>query len=279
MSSPYPAHSPSDSYGTIAVFGGVYNNHLALEAVINDARAAGAEQIFCLGDIGGFGPNPDRAFPILQRERIPTMQGNYDDSIGNRLDDCQCGYVDPRDNHFANISYTYTLANTSDRNKDWLRDLPTEFQLKDFGGLRVLMAHGSPRRVNEFLWASTTPEPFIRRLLDTFETDLVLVTHTGIHWSRFLAQQPWRGVINVGAIGRPANDGSTNVWYALLKAPSSPQQPPAVEFRAVSYDHEALAQEMRDEQLPEEFVETILTGWWTTCLEILPTKERARSRF
>ena len=41
----------------------------------------------------------------------------------------------------------------------------------------------------------------------------------------------------------------------------------------------ALAEEMRDEQLPEEFIATILTGWWTTCLEILPAKERALGRF
>jgi hypothetical protein len=40
-----------------------------------------------------------------------------------------------------------------------------------------------------------------------------------------------------------------------------------------------LAADMRQEHLPEEFVETILTGWWTTCLEILPHKERARGRF
>ena len=47
----------------------------------------------------------------------------------------------------------------------------------------------------------------------------------------------------------------------------------------LEYDHHALAEEMRREALPEEFVETILTGWWTTCLEILPARERARSRF
>ena len=46
----------------------------------------------------------------------------------------------------------------------------------------------------------------------------------------------------------------------------------------VAYDHERLAREMREERLPAEFVETILTGWWTTCLEILPAKERARGR-
>jgi hypothetical protein len=52
-----------------------------------------------------------------------------------------------------------------------------------------------------------------------------------------------------------------------------------VEFIPVDYDHASLAREMRDEKLPDEFIETIETGWWTTCLEILPARERAAGRF
>ena len=78
-------------------------------------------------------------------------------------------------------------------------------------------------------------------------------------------------------IGRPANDGQTNVWYAILD--QRHDAPPQVEIVPLAYDHLALADEMRQEALPEEFVETILSGWWTTCLEILPARERARSRF
>jgi hypothetical protein len=87
---------------------------------------------------------------------------------------------------------------------------------------------------------------------------------------------PAGAYVNVGALGRPANDGRTEVWYALLQAE---ERELSVEFVPVSYDHQALAVEMRREGLPEEFVQTILTGWWTTCLEILPGKERARGRF
>jgi hypothetical protein len=46
----------------------------------------------------------------------------------------------------------------------------------------------------------------------------------------------------------------------------------------VSYDVEALARDMARESLPQEFIETIRTGWWTTCLENLPAKERRRGR-
>lgn len=264
----------SATFRRVAVFGGVYSNHLALRGVLADARARGAERIFCLGDVGGFGPHPDRSVEILRDEGVATVQGNYDHSVGNALEDCGCGYTDPRDNRYARLSYAYTLRKTSDRNRRWLRGLPESLRFR-LGTRRALLAHGSPRRVNEFLWRSTTPEPFIRRLLDEFETDLLLVTHTGLHWSRFLQDQPDRGLINVGAIGRPANNGNPAVWYALLEAHEDRGESVRVEMRPIRYDHRALAEEMRGEGLPEEFVETILTGWWTTCLEILPAKERA----
>jgi hypothetical protein len=101
--------------------------------------------------------------------------------------------------------------------------------------------------------------------------DLICCTHTGIKWHRALAAGH---LVNVGAIGRPENDGQTHVCYALLTAAPDPQ----VEYVPVAYDHEALAREMEAEGLPAEFVETIRTGWWTTCLETLPAKERARGK-
>ena len=256
----------------IAVFGGVYNNYLALDAVLRDARRRGATAFYCLGDMGGFGPYPDRVFPLLFEYDVTCIQGNYDLSVGNNLKDCGCGYTDPRDNYYAQISYDYTAAHTSQRYKDWLRDLPAMHRL-DFGGRRVLMAHGSPRRINEFLWESSTPAPFLVRLMDDYEADVLLCTHTGIQLRRDLPDG--RVFVNVGAIGRPPNDGQTTVWYALLTAEPALQ----IELLPVAYDHHRLAEEMRAERLPEEFVETILTGWWTTCLEILPSRERARGRY
>ena len=83
----------------IALFGGVYSNYLALDAAITDARARGISDLYCLGDLGAFGPFPARIFPILQRHNVQCIQGNYDDSIGNDLDNCQCGYTDERDNY------------------------------------------------------------------------------------------------------------------------------------------------------------------------------------
>ena len=255
----------------IAVFGGVYNNSEALREMLADARRREVDAIFCLGDLGGFGPHPDRVYPLLREAGVQVMQGNYDASIAGGRDDCGCGYTDPRDDHFARISYVYTLRRTSSENAAWLRTLPTSFRLP-LGPHRLLACHGSPRRINEFLWESTTPDGLLRTTLDAHEADLLLCTHTGIKWHRRL--DDGRHVVNVGVIGRPENDGSTNVWYALLTA--DPDL--TVEFVPIHYDHETLAREIVREGLPAEFAETILTGWWTTCLENLPAKERRRGK-
>lgn len=268
-------NSASQESYSLAVFGGCYNNYLALHAMLDDATRRGASAIYCLGDMGGFGPHPDRVFPLLWDYEVRCIQGNYDHSIGHRLGDCACGYTDPRDNYYAQISYDYTLTHTADRYKDWLAALPPRLRLTQ-AGKRLLFVHGSPRRVNEFLWESTTPDPFLTRLLEDEEADMILCTHTGIHWQRVLPDG--RALINVGAIGRPPNDGQTAVWYALLTVFPGESRVQA-ELLPVAYDTEQLAYDMRQERLPEEFIETILTGWWTTCLEILPARERACGRF
>lgn len=159
-----------------------------------------------------------------------------------------------------------------------MREFPKELRL-EVDGLRMLLCHGSPRKTNEFLWESTTSTAFLDRLAREHDADVILGTHTGIHWERTLSEGG--RFINVGVLGRPENDGHTHVWYTLLKTgrDAKSSQNVEVEFHPVSYDHHRLAHEMREERLPEEFIETILTGWWSTCLEVLPAKERRRGKY
>ncbi len=270
LDDPTPVEGP---YARVAVFGGIYNNHFALLELLEDATRRGAEAIYCLGDLGGFGPNPEKVRPLLAEGGVLAIQGNYEESLAAGREDCNCGYTDPRDNHFAEISYGYTERSCSPEFKAWMGALPRRRRVR-IGGRELLLVHGSPRRVNEFLFQSTSPVPFLEVLLDQNRCDGILATHTGLHWHRRLPSG--RDVVNVGVIGRPANDGNTNVWYAMLEARDEEL---GVELVPLPYDHLGLAAEMRTEGLPEEFVETILTGWWTTCLEILPARERAASRF
>jgi predicted phosphodiesterase len=259
-------------YRRVAVFGGVYNNYLALEETLEDARQRDVEAVFCLGDMGGFGPHPDRVFLLLKTSGVLAIQGNYDESLALGKRFCGCGYTDPRDNLFARMSYEYTFQRTSAENKAWLGRLPRHRRIR-LGDLRVLMCHGSPRTINEFLWESSTPNGLLEKFRRDFSADVILCTHTGIKWHRRMNEG--KHLVNVGVIGRPENDGKTNVWYTILTAEDDLQ----VEFVPVHYDYETLAQQMEQEALPPEFVETIRTGWWTTCMEILPAKERARGKY
>lgn len=291
-----PTERYAGAFGRVAFFGGIYSNYLALAAAHNLARSLRVDAVFALGDFGAFGPHPDRTVDFLRARGIPCIQGNYEEALVDAAEDCRCGYTDPRDNHYARLSFDYTSARTSAPHKAWMAGLPRHLRL-EVGGTRVLCCHGSPRRINEFLWASSTSDAYLRKLLDAYATDLLVCTHTGLHWSRFLEPEngrPARGIVNVGALGRPANNGRTEVWFAVVEAGAAMGKGGShagkrgagaaagglrVEFVPVPYDHARLAREMEAEGLPPEFRETILTGWWTTCLEILPAKERAAGRF
>jgi predicted phosphodiesterase len=256
----------------IAAFGGVYSNDAALDAVLRDVGGIGVDHVRCLGDLGGFGPYPDRSIERLRESDVASLRGNYDDSVGHDRQDCACGYRHPRDRHFAQRSFDYTVTRTSPDHKRWMRELPEQDRL-EIGGCRLLLCHGSPRQVNEFLWESTCSTAFLEWLCEAHAADVIVCSHTGLPWQRPLPSG--RLVVNAGVIGRPANDGRTEAAYAVIE----PGPQPRAELRRVGYDHEALVRDMMDERLPEEFVETIATGWWTSCLECLPARERRAGRY
>ena len=261
----------SGTFEPIAVFGGPYGNHLALRAMLEDAAARGAARLYCLGDLGGFGPRPQAMIPLLEEFGVACLLGNYDRALAERRPDCGCGYTHPADNAYARLAYAYTDARTAESDRAWLARLAPEIRFTR-GGRRYLLCHGSPRQTNEFLWESASSDAFLARIANEAGADQVLCSHTGLHWEREIPGGP--AFVNVGAVGRPANDGRRAGWYAWFAAGRH-----EAELIAVPYDTSEVAREMDAEGLPPEFGETIRTGFWTTCLEVLPAKERARGRF
>jgi pyruvate-formate lyase-activating enzyme/predicted phosphodiesterase len=255
----------------LAAFGGAYANPYALGSMLRDARARGCERILNLGDLGGFGAECDAVWPLLREHGVESIAGNYDVAIGRGDEDCGCGYSSERDNHFAQLMYDHTKAATGPDFAVWMRGLPAELR-EEVEGVDLHAVHGSPLAVNDFMWESLGDDE-LRMRVAASGADVLLCTHTGIPWQRELDGTL---VVNVGAVGRPANDGRTDTWYAVLELEDGRAR---AELVPVAYDWGAQAESMRAAGLPEPFVETIETGWWTTCLEIVPPRERSRGRY
>ncbi|MHB1534528.1 MAG: metallophosphoesterase family protein [Acidimicrobiales bacterium] len=177
----------------------------------------------------------------------------------------------PQDNHYAQIAYDYTRAHVSPQFAAWMATLATE-RRETINGVELHLVHGSPLGLNDFFWESL-PEAELSRRVAASGADVVLCTHSGLPWQRQVDQTL---IVNVGVLGRPANDGARQVWYAVIDLTDGHAQ---VELVPLAYDWAAQAASMRAAGLPETFVETIETGWWTSCLQILPPFERSQGRF
>jgi hypothetical protein len=261
-----------DRCDRIALCGGSYSNFGAVEAFL--AATADIPHRFCLGDIGGFGPEPNRTLALIRESGIPCLQGNYDHAVGHGERDCGCGYTDPRDQRFAQISYDYTFAHTAPEHRAWLRSLPQHIRLR-WRDRTLLLCHGSPDVVNEFVWDSTTGDAWIQDCLARYGVDGICVTHTGIPWVRSVANGFW---FNVGVLGRPAHEGKPQVYYGRLHFPPGISHPQP-ELVPLTYDVAPVVAAMAQAGLPVEFQDSLTQGLWTTCAEILPPGEKVvRSR-
>lgn len=260
-------HLP-DEVDSIALCGGPYSNFSAVDAFLR--ATAGVTRRFCLGDLGGMGPWPDRTIELVRAADMACVQGNYDHSVGHDARDCGCGYVDAEDRRTAQVSFDYTAAHTSSAHKAWLRALPPEIILH-WRGRRILLCHGSPDTVNEFVWESETSDAAIESWLAARGVCGIAATHSGIPWLRHTPSGFW---CNVGVLGRPPHHASPDVGYALLHFAADAARP-RPELVRLAYDPTPVAAAIRAEGLPEAFAASLEGGAWTTCTAIMPSRERA----
>ncbi len=234
----------------IAAFSDIHGNKHALDALLADAAARSADQTLCLGDLVGYGAFPNEVIERIRSESIPTVAGNYDDGVGFDRDECGCAYTDPGDIERGDRSLRWTQAAVTPENKAWLRGLPRELRF-ELAGWRVLCVHGSPRKINEYLYEDR-PERSLSHMLEGIEADLLLCGHTHLPYHRRVGDVH---VVNSGTAGRPRH-GETRVCYALIELGESVR----VEFPRVPYDFEAAAAGIEATELPREFAVALRTG-------------------
>lgn len=235
----------------IAVFADVHSNLLGLEAVLNDIEKKGITEIYCAGDLVGYGPRPNEVIKLLRKKGIATLMGNYDDAIGNMRLICGCDYKNEKALKLGEGSILWTKEHTSEESKAWLRELPQRIEFTA-EGLQFLIVHGSPRQLNEYLFENTSDE-YLSELLSENNCQVLVYGHTHLPYHKVLEKGH---AINVGSAGKPKH-GNPNVGYALIDVAEGKL---SVEFVQVAYDYEQTAREIEEVGLPVEFAEIIRTG-------------------
>jgi putative phosphoesterase len=235
----------------VAVITDIHANLPALQAALARVDELGIGRIYCGGDLVGYGPHPNEVCALIQERGIPTIYGNYDHAIARDEDDCGCAYITQHDRELGQQSVVWTLANTDGASKDFMRELPFDLRF-DVGGVPVHLVHGSPRKVNEYLFEDK-PASLYERLAAS-ETDRVLVFgHTHKPW-----MHEYGGVlfVNCGSVGKP-KDGDPRGAFAVLEPAG---ETVAVTIERVDYDAGAVAEQVRAAGLPGEFADKLLTA-------------------
>lgn len=200
----------------IALFSDVHANILALDAVLADIDRHGIEERYCLGDLVGYGPDPAGVIDRIRSSGIPTIQGNYDEGVGARRGECGCYYATDQAREDGAASYAFTDHALDDTDHAWLANLSAEVRF-EHQGVRVLLAHGSPRKINEYLLPDRQ-DAQLARLADAAFADVVCVGHVHIPYHRVLTGGDGRIVhyVSTGSVGKPKDGDPRAGWVELL---------------------------------------------------------------
>jgi predicted phosphodiesterase len=226
--------------GPFAVFSDVHGNLPGLEAILADLEARGIADVLSLGDLVGYGPCPNEVAALVRERGIPSLMGNYDQGIGFATGDCGCVYKTDEQRREGAVSLEWTDAVTTDETRAYLRTLEDRFVLDTPGG-ELLAVHGSPRRINEYLFEDR-PEHAMARMAEENPYRAILFGHTHVPYAREVVHGDAGAstlFVNVGSGGRP-KDGDWRVCYALIDPVALAAGRPAVEFVRVPYDYARL---------------------------------------
>jgi putative phosphoesterase len=234
----------------LAVFSDIHGNFPALEAVLGDIAQRQVDAVYCLGDLVGYAPFPNEVTARIREEMIPTIMGNYDDGVGFERDECGCAYREEGERLRGQRSLEWTKAQVTTENKAFLRTLLPEIRLT-VDGKRLLLVHGSPRRMNEYLFEDRPLSSF-QRLAASSDADLIVFGHTH---KPYVKQVDGVWFVNVGSVGKP-KDGNWHSCYAILDIGAD--RPAS--FVRVPYDLETVTRAIHASELPHEFADDLAHG-------------------
>ncbi len=230
----------------VAIVSDIHGNRHAFEAVLEDARLAGADEVWCLGDLVGYGAEPDACVELAREHVVICLAGNHDLAVTGELpiDDFSPG---------AAISARWTRETIRDDNLAYLRALRPEGVEGEIG-----LYHASPR---DPVWEYVLSALLAELCLDVQPQRVALIGHSHVALSFVRAEgevatgEPRRHgddldiatgewLLNPGSVGQP-RDGDPRAAWLLLDFPGR------AEFRRVEYPVERTQAAIRRNGLPE----------------------------
>lgn len=239
----------------IAVISDIHANWHALEAVLADLDAERPDEVWCLGDLVGYGPQPNRCTSETRSRADFCLSGNHDLAALGRLDVSEFAPD-------AAVTARWTAERLEDEPRRFLESLEPKGEREG-----VQMFHGSPR---DPVWEYVLSESAARAALELTTADLVLVGHSHIPIALRLADSTLAGglakggsdvdladgrwLLNPGAVGQP-RDGDPRAAYLLLDLERRHAR-----FRRLPYDVAATQAELREQALPEGLAARLAEG-------------------
>lgn len=201
-----------------AIISDVHANAIALSAVLEDARRCGAKKLLCLGDVVGYGPEPESTVSTIRARAAFTLAGNHDDAVSGRLD--ASDFID-----LAADAVSRHREALSEENLAWLKSLPYTYNGKSF-----LCAHGDFTSPRTFEYVSDEQEAAAN--FAATKAQLMFVGHSHVPGifltgasgkvyslppTDFTLEDGKRYIVNPGSVGYPRTNGnvceSTYVLY------------------------------------------------------------------
>ncbi|AJG40906.1 metallophosphatase [Thermotoga sp. RQ7] len=236
----------------LAFFGDVHGNLEALNAVLEDIQRRGVDEIFCLGDLVGYGPDPEAVVQLIREKNIKTIMGNYDDAVGYSKESCGCSYSPGRETEVGDISLNWSIERTSEETKEFLRSLPKRMSF-EVEGVKFLLVHGSPfNELLEYVKPDTSSER-LKEIAHTVEENVVVNGHTHLPMVKWVLGKL---ILNPGSAGRP-KDGDPRASYMIVDVKSG-----VISFETIRvvYDVKTTVEKIAKKGLPIELATVLALG-------------------
>jgi predicted phosphodiesterase len=256
----------------LAVLSCLHANLAALEAVLHDIDQQGVDQMACLGDLVGYGPQPNEVVDRVRSLNIPVVQGCWDEDIVEGLNACECSYPSMLAEKRGRQAHEWTNQVITDETRAFLAGLPMALKDEQFN---CCFVHGSPHSQHEYLMPETDAFLALERVL-AGGADLLFCGHTHVPYVRTLngadfqvklrsAQTTDSGrsqqlhvalkrIVNAGSVGEPRH-GRPNATYVIYERDTD-----RIALREVEYDYRQTCALIVERGLPPIFAWRLSKG-------------------